>query len=112
MPHYDFEDPAGKPVEVWMTMSEAPLIGETMDLGGVTLTRVVSQRPSRGAVQRSIDCAIVHQAEPWAPGAKHYVMDRSSPNFGQPVMTTRKEVADFLRENPGGSYGEGLSHID
>ena len=111
MPHYDFENDAGEPVEVWMAMSDAPLIGEAMEHEGRTLTRVVSHSPSRGTVQRSIDCAVVQQAEQWAPGAKHYVMDPRSPDYGQPVMTSRKDVAQFLRKNPGGTYGEGLSEV-
>ena len=111
MPHYDFKNDAGEPVEVWLPMSDAPLIGETMEHEGCTLTRTVSRSVSRGSVQRSIDCVVVQQAASWAPGARYYNLDRSSPDYGQPVLTTRKEVADFLRENPGGSYGEGLSRI-
>jgi len=112
MPHYDFEDDDGEVVELWLTMSAAPRIGETMEHEGRRLTRILSLALPEGTVQREIDCVVVQQAAPWAPGANHYVMDPKSTDYGQPVLTSRRDVKQFLRSNPGATYGEGTSRIE
>ncbi len=111
MPHYDFETDAGKPVELYFSMSAAPRVGEVIHEDGVRLTRVLSVTCGTDLVQKSIEGVVCHQAAEWAPGAKHYVMDRSSPDYGQPVMTSRRDIAHFLRSNPGATYGDGMSKI-
>ena len=111
MPHYDFETDAGKPVELYFSMSAAPRVGEVIEQDGVRLTRVLSVTRKTDLVQREISGVVCHQAAAWAPGAKHYVRDKSSPDYGQPVMTSRKDIAHFLRSNPGATYGDGMSSI-
>ena len=91
MPHYEFEDEKGERVEMFLTMREAPSIGEWATFGGRRLRRLVSV--------------------PVAPMVADYTCttrvngfwDKSYPRFdemGRGVILSKREHENFKAANP------------
>lgn len=109
MPTYDFvNEKTLEPVELWFSMSDAPRIGDTIDVDGARLRRVVSIPQARVEGEINFKCWQVSGEE--ARGAKHYDTD------GCPVFTSKSEVRQFLQHqqennSESATYGDGWSQI-
>ena len=92
MPRYEFQPPTGKIVEMFYNMDDAPSIGTTVEVGGITFTRVaekvqVSAQQDLHFVSRSL-C----RNDPDAPRVNEQ---------GQPCFQSQKEVREFTAKKEG-----------
>lgn len=92
MPTYTFTTESGKHVELFMTMDEAPAIGQQTVIAGQKLVRVVDR---------------VHVA---AVADKHFTSrslprwDKNAPRHnatGQPQFASQKEVNEYVSKTEG-----------
>lgn len=106
MPTYQFEAPDGSLVERDYPFGEAPHLGETVELDGVTCTRVISDHLA--VAKRTVEPFTAVTLPPWAPGAPRYETDRSSPFYGQPKFKSRAEAEEFQARSGGRFTYDGL----
>ena len=92
MPTYTFTTESGKPVELFMTMDEAPAIGQETVIAGQTLLRVVDQVHVAAVADKHFTSRSLPRWDPSAP--RHNAA-------GQPQFTSNKEVTEYVKKTGG-----------
>lgn len=92
MPTYEFVDArTGAPVEAFLPVDDAPEFGETVNVDGRLLTRVISL-PQSPIVDHGF---VSRQPAKWHPDAPAHTPD------GWCSFKSDKEAADFCKRNNG-----------
>ena len=92
MPIYTFKTESGKKTELFFYMDDAPTIGSTIEVAGVTMTRLVDKL--------HVDCR--QEGRFVSNGLPRNHPDAPSCNEqGKPVFASKKQVDEFVAKQDG-----------
>ena len=115
MPTYDFIDPeTSESFEVYYdSIADAPDVGDKIEHEGRTLVRVWDPVGQRAPTFHVKGGAFVSQSLPpvvdsdgeltghWDPETVKYVKDKTSDDYGQPIVEGKKDIQTLEKESDG-----------
>jgi len=109
----DYEDADGRRVTRFFSVGEIP---SEIGLDGRTFERVHARRmapvmPIEG-VTKGFDRHFVSRTCPkWDPSAPRHDMDKSSPTYGQPQFSNRREINEYMDKANHRAYETGIGNV-